>query len=484
MNSLFSVRRVAACLLFAWGACLCAGVWAQAPLPSGDGGARAARGEGADKARGAPTDKPRAGAPADKAASGATVDRAVPGAPPDKVAPGAPADRVGAAARGAGGPALVTLATATRENVPVTVRVSGSVVPISSVELRAQVTNTVREVLVKEGQFVKAGQVLFKLDDRADQANLAKARAQQQRDEATMADAERQVKRSQELLAQNFIARSAADATLSQLEAQRAAVASDKASVQGAQVAVSYATLRAPISGRVGGVNIFPGSLVQPSTVLLTVTQLDPIAVSFPVPEGQLQYLLAAARQGSKVEALLPGRVEPLAGKLGFVDSTVDPALGTVRAKATFANADQVLWPGQFVEARVTVRSIADAIVVPATALTMLPDGASVYVVDAERQATPRKVKVVHTFGTQVAVQGLQPGDQVVVEGKQNVRPGAKVRVEGGAGDSGAGQRGAGRPEGREGGARSGGGGGGAPTDGGKPGDKGSDKPAAARVPA
>ncbi|MGO4393365.1 efflux RND transporter periplasmic adaptor subunit [Variovorax sp. M-6] len=329
-----------------------------------------------------------------------------------------------------GAPALVTLAAAQRQNVPVTVQVNGSVVSLNSVDLKPQVTNTVREVHVKEGQFVKAGQLLFTLDDRPDQANLAKARAQQQRDEAMLADLERQYKRSQDLVAQNFIAKSAADATLSQLEAQRAAVAADRAAVQSAQVALGYATLRAPIAGRIGAVNIYPGTLVQPSLSLVTITQLDPIAVSFPVPEGKLQDLLTAAREHTPVEALVAGRKTPLKGTLSFVDNTVDPLIGTVRAKAVFDNADQALWPGQFVETRVTVRTIENATVLPASALMMLADGSSVYVVDAERKAARRKVETIHNFGTQVVVRGVEPGEQVVIEGKQNVRPGGKVRVD------------------------------------------------------
>lgn len=336
----------------------------------------------------------------------------------------------GGAPAGGGAPALVTLATAEKQDVPVTVQVNGSVVSLNSVDLRPQVTNTVSAVHVKEGQFVKAGQLLFTLDDRNDQANLARARAQQQKDEATLADLERQYKRSQDLVAQNFIAKSAADATLSQLEAQRAAVAADRAAVQSAQVALGYATLRAPIAGRIGAVNIYPGTLVQPTLSLVTVTQLDPIAVSFPVPEGNLQDLLAASRTRSKVEAVVNGRKEPLSGTLDFVDNTVDPQIGTVRAKAVFTNADQSLWPGQFVGTRITVRTLDGATVVPAAALMMLADGTSLYVVDESRTATRRKVKALHTFGTKVAVSGVAPGEQVVIEGSQNVRPGGKVRVD------------------------------------------------------
>ncbi len=342
----------------------------------------------------------------------------------------AKAPAAGGAPAGGGAAALVTLATAKKQDVPVTVQVNGSVVSLNSVDLRPQVTNTVSAVHVKEGQFVKAGQLLFSLDDRNDQANLARAKAQQKKDEATLADLERQYKRSQELVAQNFIAKSAADATLSQLEAQRAAVAADRAAVQSAQVALGYATLRAPIAGRIGAVNIYPGTLVQPTLSLVTVTQLDPIAVSFPVPEGNLQDLLEAARSRSKVEAVVTGRREPLTGTLDFVDNTVDPQIGTVRAKAVFANADQSLWPGQFVGTRITVRTLNGVTVVPAAALMMLSDGASLYVVDQAKTATRRKVKALHTFGTQVAVSGIEPGEQVVIEGSQNVRPGGKVRVD------------------------------------------------------
>ena len=349
-----------------------------------------------------------------------------------------PAAAGNAAPGGGGAPALVTLATAEKQDVPVTVQVNGSVVSLNSVDLRPQVTNTVSAVHVKEGQFVKAGQLLFSLDDRNDQANLARARAQQQKDEATLADLQRQYKRSQDLVAQNFIARSAADATLSQLEAQRAAVAADRAAVQSAQVALGYATLRAPIAGRIGAVNIYPGTLVQPTLSLVTVTQLDPIAVSFPVPEGNLQDLLAAARGQAKVEALVTGRREPLIGSLDFVDNTVDPQIGTVRAKAVFANADQGLWPGQFVATRITVRMLNGATVVPAAALMMLSDGTSLYVVDPARTATRRKVKTLHTFGTKVAVSGVEPGEQVVIEGSQNVRPGGKVRVDAKGGGPGS----------------------------------------------
>ena len=188
----------------------------------------------------------------------------------------------------------VVLATVKRQDMPVSVEAAGTVVSLNSVDLRPQVTTTVREVKVREGQAVRQGELLFRFDDRADAANLAKARAQLLRDQATLADLERQWTRAQELRAQNFISQGAADTVQANLEAQRAAVAADQAAVQASEVALSYGTLRAPLSGRAGLVNVNPGSLVTPTgaTPLVTIAQIDPIGVSFTLPEGQLAALL------------------------------------------------------------------------------------------------------------------------------------------------------------------------------------------------
>jgi multidrug efflux system membrane fusion protein len=281
-----------------------------------------------------------------------------------------------------GAPALVTLATAQKQDVPVTVQVNGSVVSLNSVDLRPQVTNTVSTVHVKEGQFVKAGQLLFSLDDRNDQANLARARAQQQKDEATMADLERQYKRSQDLVAQNFIAKSAADATLSQLEAQRAAVAADRAAVQSGAGGAGLCHAARAHRGAHRRRQHLPGHAGAADAVAGHHHAARPDRGELPRARGQPAGPAAAARSRAKVEAVVTGRKEPLSGTLDFVDNTVDPTIGTVRAKAVFANADQSLWPGQFVGTRITVRSLDGATVVPAAALMMLSDGTSLYVVD------------------------------------------------------------------------------------------------------
>jgi membrane fusion protein, multidrug efflux system len=347
----------------------------------------------------------------------------------------APGDAAVSASAGPGNPAgapatLVTLATVLLQDVPVTVSVNGTVMSLNSVDVRPQISNMVQKVHVKEGQFVRAGEPLFSLDDRADRANLEKARAQQQRDLAVLADLERQYKRSQDLVAQNFIAKSAADNSLSQVEAQRAAVASDRAAIQAAQVALGYDSIRAPISGRTGAISVFAGSVAQPAVVMVTVTQLDPIAVSFPVPEGSLQDLLNAAKSRSAVTATLPGAGPPLKGILSFVDNTVDPQVGTVKAKAQFDNSSQKLWPGQYVTTSITVRTLKDATVIPQAAVITAANGRIVYVASKDDVVQPRKVEVDYSFGDQVAIRGVEPGERVVVEGKQNLRTGSRIRVE------------------------------------------------------
>jgi membrane fusion protein, multidrug efflux system len=319
-----------------------------------------------------------------------------------------------------------------RQDVPVVLETNGSVVSLNIVELRPQITNTIRQVHIKEGQFVRQGDVLFTLDDRADRANLEKAQAQLVRDQAILADLDRQLRRNQELVARNFISQSAADTVASQVDGQRAAVRADEAAIRSTMVSMSYNVITAPASGRAGGIVVFAGSLVQPTTPLVTITQLSPISVSFPVPEANLQGLLSAQRIGSvRVEALIGGDGKPLVGALSFVDSSVDTQIGTVRVKAVFDNKDLALWPGQYVTTRVTLNTLKDAVVVPQAAIVTNTAGKFVYTVGPDQSVQQRKLAIVYEFGANAAVSGLQPGERIVVEGKQNLRPGNKVREAG-----------------------------------------------------
>jgi multidrug efflux system membrane fusion protein len=341
------------------------------------------------------------------------------------------APKSAAGAKGAGQPpTVVSVIKPQRQDVPVEVRSNGTVTPVSSVELHPQITSTIRTVHIKEGQFVKSGELMFSLDDRADRANVDKARAQIARDQAALADVERQFKRSEELVAQKFLAQSALDTLRSQVESARALLSANQAALRATGVSASYNTIRAPMSGRVGAINVFPGSLVQPATSLTSVTQLDPINVAFTLPESALGKLLAAQKDGGvKVEASAGDAAKVATGTVSFIDNAVDPVAGTIRVKARFDNRDSTLWPGQYVTTRLTLQTLAGAVVIPQTAIITSTRGTFVYVVDADQSARQVPVARLHGFGLQAAVSGLAGDEQVITEGKQNLRPGGKVKL-------------------------------------------------------
>jgi multidrug efflux system membrane fusion protein len=334
---------------------------------------------------------------------------------------------------GAGGgqpPTVVNVVKPVRQDVPVVLQSNGTVTPLSSVDLHPQITSTIRKVHIKEGQFVKAGELMFSLDDRGDVANVDKARAQIARDQAALADVERQYKRSEELVGQKFLAQSALDTLRSQVDSARAVLNADQAALRSTGVSVSYNTIRAPQAGRVGAINVFPGSLVQPATALTSVTQLDPINVSFTLPESALGGLLAAQKGGAvSVQASAGSTGAASTGRLTFIDNTVDPVAGTIRVKAQFDNRDSTLWPGQYVNTKVTVQTLSGAIVIPQSAIIVNTRGTVVYVVDADGAARQLPVERLHSFGANAAVSGLSGDEQVITEGKQNLRPGGKVKV-------------------------------------------------------
>jgi len=368
----------------------------------------------------------------------------------DAVVAGAPASASapGARASGAGGPPVsVTTVAVRRLDFDVVLEATGTVTALNSVEIRPQVAATISRVHIREGQYVGAGQLLFTLDARNDEVNVTKARAQLAKDQAALSDAERQLSRSRELFAQNFISQGAVDTNQTLVESQRAVVAASRAAIASAQVGLSYSRIVAPAAGRAGAINVFAGSLVQPTGgALVTITQLDPIAVTFNLPQRNLSDALATLRSGGgTVRAMLPDGGGTVNGKLVFVDNAVDAASGTVRVKAQFANPGERLWPGAFVSVQFAVRTLKDAAIVPQAAIIQSPRGKVIYVVDAENRARAQPVEVVHASGEDAAVTGVAPGARVVLEGRQNVRPGGVV-IERAAAASGParGRRGAG----------------------------------------
>ncbi len=345
------------------------------------------------------------------------------------------------AASGSGGPPIsVTTVAVQKRDVDVMLDATGTVAALNSVDIRPQVASVITRVHIKEGQFVTAGQPLFTLDARNDEVNITKAKAQLAKDQAALADADRQLARSKDLFAQNFISQGAVDTTQTLVESQRAVIASDRAAVDAAQVGLSYSRIVAPSAGRAGAINVFAGSTVQPGgAALVTITQLDPIAVAFNLPQRNLGDALATLRSGGgTVSAVLPEGAGLVTGRLRFVDNAVDASSGTVRVKAEFQNKDERLWPGAFVTVRLAVQTLKGASVIPQAAIIDSPRGKIVYVVDAAGKAAPRPVQVVYASGEDAAVAGVRPGERIVLDGRQNLRPGSNVvdrpAVDGGGG--------------------------------------------------
>ncbi|MWL88914.1 efflux RND transporter periplasmic adaptor subunit [Cupriavidus sp. SW-Y-13] len=332
------------------------------------------------------------------------------------------------------GPSAAAVATALVQqgDVPVEVNANGTVTAMQSVDVRPQVSSTVRTVHIKEGQTVKPGDLLFSLDSRMDEANLAKARAQLMRDQADLSDARRTLARSQELLQRNFISRSAVDTAQAKVDGFEATIRADQAAIEASQVAISYGTIRATIGGRTGIINVFPGSLVTPTNALpmVTVAQIAPITVTFTLPERQLASLRDALRAGPVAVTAQPndGNKSPVTGKITFVDNTVDPQYGSIRVKAMFDNAESRLWPGTYANVSATVQTLKDALSVPPQAVVTGPEGRFVYVVQPDSKVARVPVKVIVTTAAAAVVEGVQPKARVVIEGAQNLRPGTLVR--------------------------------------------------------
>jgi RND family efflux transporter MFP subunit len=338
------------------------------------------------------------------------------------------------AARRPSGAITVTTTKVESRDVPVKIKANGTVTALQSVDLRAQVTSTVAQVNIREGQSVAKGDLLFTLDSRADEANLKKALAQVEKDKADLSTAERNLVRQRDLFQQKFIAQAALDVAQNQVDTLNGQLAVDTAAVEAAKVALAYDQIRAPFAGRTGIINVRAGSLVQPSQStatsppLVTITQIDPISVAFTLPEKELAGLQQVLRAGPlTVTASTQGGSEGHKGKVTFVDNAVDSTTGTIRVKADFANPGGQLWPGMYVVVEISPRTIANATVVPAQAVQTGPDTRFVYEVGDDKKVTPRTVSLTYVEEGFAVVSGVQPGARVVVEGGQNLRPGSVV---------------------------------------------------------
>jgi RND family efflux transporter MFP subunit len=323
----------------------------------------------------------------------------------------------------------VKIGLAEKKSIPIIVRANGYVVPFNTVEVRPQTQNIVRAVHVREGQDVRAGQLLFTLDQRSDISNVERSQAQVASDRAALIEAEAAYRRNQELFAKKFVSQAVVDTARSRVEALRGTMQANQAAVKSSSVALSNNKITASINGRLGAISVHPGSLAQPGgNPMVTISEIDPIAVSFSIPERELIHIMDSYPKGGAPVVAQLGTGQELKGKLFFIDNSADAQSGTIRMKAQFANADRKLWPGTFINVRMVARTLPDAVAIPSQALVTGPEERFVYIVQPDNSVKKQKVDVLTIEAGQAAVSGLAAGARVVVEGAQNLRPNSKVR--------------------------------------------------------
>ena len=336
------------------------------------------------------------------------------------------------AVKKAGGPQTVTSIVVEKKDVPLIIEATGTIVSNSIVDIRPMVTNTVTKIHIKDGQEVTEGQLLFSLDDRNDKANYEKQKA-------LADDAQKQYLRAKELVAKNFISKAGLETSLANAKSAQAAARS-------AEVQLSFDSIRSPINGRAGIINVFPGSFVQASNAVIsstnasatsttgsmvTITQLNPINVQFVIPEKDIPIILEnkKADEPLKVKVTVGNSGKTAyEGQVLVIDNQVDPAIAAVRVKAQIPNEKMELLPGQFARVSLNANTLKDAIAVPTQAIVISPTGRLVYVVDKDDKVTAKPVKVTYEYQGTSVVTGIKAGDRIVVEGKQNLRTGSKVR--------------------------------------------------------
>ena len=337
-----------------------------------------------------------------------------------------------ATAKKGGGPQTITSIVVEKKDIPLVIEATGTTVSNSIVDIRPMVTNTVAKIHIKDGQEVKEGQLLFTLDDRNDKANYERLKA-------LADDAQKQYLRAKELVEKNFISKAG-------LETSFANAKSAASAARSAEVQLSFDSIRSPINGRAGIINVFPGSLVQASNIvstatsstatssvgsMVTITQLNPINVQFVIPEKDIPIILEN-KQGDaplnvKVTIGNTGK-NTYDGQVLVIDNQVDPLIAAVRVKAQIPNEKLEILPGQFARVSLYANTLKDVIAVPTEAVVIGPNGRLVYVVDKDDKVAAKPVKVTYEYlGTSV-ITGINSGDRIVVEGKQNLRNGSKVR--------------------------------------------------------
>jgi len=338
---------------------------------------------------------------------------------------------------GPGGPPRtpVVAVPAQAADVDVTLGALGTVTPLRTVTVRSRVEGQLLRVLFEEGQVVAEGQLLAEIDPRAFQVQLGQAEGQMARDRALLENARLDLERYRTLFEQDSIAKQQVDTQAALVRQYEGAVRVDQSQIDNARLQLAYARITAPIGGRVGLRLVDPGNIVRAgdATGLVVITQLAPIAVTFTVPQDNLPAVMRRMQAGDRppVEAWDRELKTRLAsGTLASVDNLVDPATGTVKMKAQFVNDGNALFPNQFVNVRMKLDTVRDAVVIPVTAVQRGSQGMFVYVVQADQTVKLRPVRLGPADGQRQAIAGgLAPGDLVVSDGVDRLRDGAAVEV-------------------------------------------------------
>jgi len=337
--------------------------------------------------------------------------------------------------KGGGGDIPVAVGKAHRGNLPVYLDGLGSVTAFYTVSVRTRVDGQLMNVAVKEGDFVKEGQVIAQVDPRPFQVMLEQAQGQMARDQAMLANARTDLQRYQTLIEQDAIPKQQLDTQKALVAQYEGNIKTDQANVDNAQLQLTYARVTAPISGRIGLRQVDPGNIVHAGDAngLVIITQLQPISVLFTIPEDNLPQVLKKLRAGAslKIDAFNRDKSEKLdTGRLLTVDNSIDPATGTSKLKGVFDNADYALFPNQFVNVRLLVDTLTNQVIVPEVAVQQGSNGSFVYLVQDDGRVKVQAVQtgIVEGNDAQI-VSGLNDGDTVVTDGTDKLQNGSRVRV-------------------------------------------------------
>jgi multidrug efflux system membrane fusion protein len=335
-------------------------------------------------------------------------------------------------------PIPVLVATAAQQDVPIFLDALGTVQAFNTVTIKPMVDGPLLAVNFAEGEVVKKGDLLARIDPRTYQAALDQAVAKKAQDEAQLANARLDLARYTKLVANNYASTQQADTARAQVAQDEALVNQDQAQIESTRTQLSYTTISSPIDGRTGIRQVDAGNIVHASdtTGLVVITQLQPISVLFTLPQQTLAQVTRAMSQGAaKVLAYAQGATGSQTGlldtgTLAVLDNQVDPTTGTIKLKATFPNADNRLWPGAFVGVQVQVDTAKNAVVVPPAAVQRGPHSSFVYVVNADNSTTRRNVDVGHEDAqASIITEGVKPGEKVVIDGASRLSDNTKVTI-------------------------------------------------------